>query len=64
MFVCAHHCCPHFFPVQFFFEEHVDFAPMLAVGWAGTTGPNTSLATSYAMFSALRQRGLRAHSWV
>ena len=50
-------------PMQFFFEEHVNFAPMLPY-WGATIGEGTSLASSYAVFSDLRQHGVRAHSWV
>jgi hypothetical protein len=49
--------------LQFFFEEHVNFAPMLK-NWKNTIGPGTSLASSYATFTELRQQGVRAHSWV
>ena len=52
---------PH--AMQFFFEDHVDFAPMLP-HWQSTIQAGSSLATSFKMFFALRQQGLRAHSWV
>lgn len=48
---------------EFFFEEHVKFKEML-VHWQGSVGPDTSLASSFALFHGLRQQGLRAHSWV
>lgn len=50
-------------PLQFFFEDHVDFAPMLPY-WGSFIKKGSSLASSYKLFSALRQQGVRAHSWV
>jgi len=52
---------------EFFFEYHVSFAPMNA-DWFGSANPiihtNDTLAHSYNVFRTLREKGLRAHSWV
>ena len=33
-------------------------------GWRRQGVPEQTLADSYAVFTALRERGIRAHSWV
>ena len=52
---------------EFFFEYHVSFAPMNP-SWYGSADPKTvtndTLADSYKVFKALREKGVRAHSWV
>ena len=52
---------------EFFFEYHVSFAPMNP-SWFGSAEPSTvtkdTLADSYKVFQALREKGVRAHSWV
>jgi len=52
---------------EFFFEYHVSFAPMNP-SWFGSANPsihtNDTLADSYNVFCTLREKGLRAHSWV
>jgi hypothetical protein len=44
---------------EFMFEHHVNFSPM---GWSGKNETYT-LDYSYQIFTALRQRGIRAHGW-
>jgi hypothetical protein len=53
---------------EFFFEYHVLFGPMNPA-WFGSENPNPrptteTLADSYAVFRTLREKGVRAHSWV
>lgn len=53
---------------EFFFEYHVMFSEM-NLAWYGATKPSPAptsdtLADSYELFRALREKGLRAHSWV
>jgi hypothetical protein len=48
---------------EFFFEHHVNFAPMLKLGWADTYNKNKTLFDSYKLFSDLRFKGIRAHGW-
>jgi hypothetical protein len=47
---------------EFYFEQHVNFKPM-RVYWGGDIETGMTLATSYELFSQLRQRGVRAHGW-
>lgn len=53
---------------EFIFEHHVR-GPMEDFGWswtffkAGET-PSETYADSYAMFTAMREAGIRAHSWI
>jgi hypothetical protein len=52
---------------EFFHEDHVNFAEMLYWwDWNGTKqfDPKKTMADSYQYFLQLRQRGIRAHSWV
>ena len=46
---------------EFFFEDHVDNPLMF--GYWGNKNKRT-FEDSYALFAALREKGLRAHSWV
>jgi len=51
---------------EFFFEYHVSFAPMNP-SWFGSENPTITkdtLADSYRVFRILREKGVRAHSWV
>lgn len=53
---------------EFFFEYHVLFTPMNR-DWFGAENPHPrpttdTLADSYKVFHALRENGIRAHSWV
>jgi hypothetical protein len=47
---------------EFYFEQHVNFKPMLA-NWRDKIDADKTLASSYDMFVALRKRGIRAHGW-
>ena len=52
---------------EIYYEHHVKFSPMYAMWWhrdSSTSKPKMTLADSYELFSALRERGIRAHSWV
>lgn len=49
---------------ELYFEHHVLSTPMWHYGWEGGTVTNHTLVHSYDLFSQLRQRGVRAHSWV
>lgn len=49
--------------LQFLFEYHVRFGPLLG-SWQSTIDPQATLANAYRVFLRLRQRGMRAHSWV
>jgi hypothetical protein len=46
---------------DFYWEHHVNFQPMAPM-WKMTRS-STTMNDSLAMFSALRQAGVRAHSW-
>ena len=53
---------------EFFFEYHVLFGPM-NMDWFGSSDPRhthttDTLADSYNVFRTLREKGVRAHSWV
>ena len=53
---------------EFFFEYHVIFGPM-NMDWFGSLDPRDAhttdtLADSYNVFRTLREKGVRAHSWV
>eukprot|EP01117_Protostelium_nocturnum_P007290 TRINITY_DN260_c0_g1_i2.p1 TRINITY_DN260_c0_g1~~TRINITY_DN260_c0_g1_i2.p1 ORF type:complete len:423 (-),score=111.44 TRINITY_DN260_c0_g1_i2:102-1370(-) len=45
---------------EFMFEHHVDIAPMRGA-WGG--GLKENLADSYRLFTTLREKGIRSHSW-
>jgi hypothetical protein len=47
---------------EFIFEHHVNFKPMAGY-WGGITNATYTLEYSYQVFTALRQRGIRAHGW-
>ena len=49
---------------EFYFEHHVLNTPMWHYGWTGGTVTEHTLVHSYNLFSRLRERGIRAHSWV
>ena len=49
---------------ELYFEHHVVNTPMWHYGWKGGTVTTHTLVHSYELFSQLRQRGIRAHSWV
>ena len=49
---------------ELYFEHHVLHTPMWRFGWNVNTVTNHTLSDSYALFSQLRQLGIRAHSWV
>ena len=52
---------------EFYFEHHVSGSPMQWYGWGDLTTSKTALGhiqDSYDIFTFLRQRGIRAHSWV
>ena len=50
---------------ELYFEHHVYESPMVHKGWwESLKYSNHTLADSYRVFSKLRQRGIRAHSWV
>ena len=48
---------------EFVFEYHVGFAPMLPA-WGHTADKTKTLDDAYQLFYKLRQKGIRAHSWV
>lgn len=48
---------------EFFFEHHV-FGLMETQGWGKTEGLNETFADSYRIFTDLRKKGVRAHSWI
>lgn len=48
---------------EFFYEHHVQFPEMLSF-WGSSADPNATLWDSYQMFYGLRQKGIRAHSYV
>jgi len=48
---------------EFLWEHHVDNY-LMAPHWAHTQDMNKTIADSYTYFVSLRQRGVRAHSWV
>lgn len=48
---------------EFLYEDHVQFAPMLQY-WGGSAHPHRTLSDSYDLFSQIRRKGIRAHSWV
>jgi hypothetical protein len=48
---------------EFIHEEHVQFAEMLQ-DWGNSAHPNRTLHDSHQLFSQLRHKGIRAHSWV
>lgn len=48
---------------EFFFEHHVNLEPLASCCW-GTSNMNETGASSFRLFSKLRQLGIRAHSWV
>jgi hypothetical protein len=47
---------------EFLFEHHVNFKPM-AGDWGPVANETYTLDYSYQVFTALRQRGIRAHGW-
>jgi len=49
---------------ELYFEHHVINTPMWRLGWRMNTVTNHTLVDSYALFSQLRELGIRAHSWV
>ena len=54
---------------ELYFEHHVSASPMMAHGWAaeGTFENNSrfyNITESYQLFTDLRNKGIRAHSWV
>lgn len=57
---------------EFYFEHHVLRNPVLELGWNGggeidrdlKAGYVAHIGESYRMFSALRDAGIRAHSWI
>jgi hypothetical protein len=49
---------------EIYFEHHVLHTPMWYYGWKGGTMTNHTIVHSYDLFSALRELGIRAHSWV
>ena len=52
---------------EFYFEHHVAGSPMQWHGWGDLTGSETPLndiQDSYDIFYYLREKGIRAHSWV
>lgn len=51
---------------ELYFEHHVIDSPMNAHAWKLEREPacDESLADSYRLFSQLRARGIRAHSWI
>ena len=48
---------------EFVFEYHVNFAPMMS-NWGHTADKTKTLDDAYQLFYNLRQKGIRAHSWV
>lgn len=49
---------------EFFFEFHVNFPPMVPIWGASAISEDKYLPDAYGLFSRLRKRGIRAHSWV
>lgn len=52
---------------EFYFEHHVTNSPMQWKGWGDLTddkSPLGDIQDSYNLFASLRERGVRAHSWV
>ena len=50
---------------ELYYEHHVHLSPMAFKGWAASLySTNETLSSSYELFHALRERGIRAHSWV
>ena len=52
---------------EFYFEHHVHGSPMQYQGWGDLRFQNVSypgVEHSYKIFETLRERGVRAHSWV
>ena len=52
---------------EFYFEHHVNGSPMQYQGWGDLRFQNVShpgVEHSYKIFETLRDRGVRAHSWV
>ena len=47
---------------EMYWEHHVNFAPMKAI-W-GTVHEEYTMQDSLVLFSALRHKGIRIHSWV
>lgn len=48
---------------ELYFEHHVDYNPMNYQGW-GMQKKLMNITESYDLFMQLRDRGIRAHSWV
>jgi len=48
---------------EFFFEHHVNMEPLASCCWI-TTSMKETAASSYQLFHKLREKGVRAHSWV
>ena len=53
---------------ELYYEHHVIHSPMYKMWWnsrlGGDNRPNETLVDSYELFSALREKGVRAHAWV
>ena len=50
---------------ELYYEHHTHLTPMTNKGWMKSLSTtNQTLADSYRLFHALRERGVRAHSWV
>ena len=49
---------------ELYFERHVLLSPMSKWWATGLNDTGCAVQDSYALFHALRQRGIRAHSWV
>ena len=47
---------------EMYFEHHVGLSPMANHGWGGTI--DGDIMQSYQLFTNLRRKGIRAHSWV
>eukprot|EP01097_Dermamoeba_algensis_P005814 TRINITY_DN3671_c0_g3_i1.p1 TRINITY_DN3671_c0_g3~~TRINITY_DN3671_c0_g3_i1.p1 ORF type:complete len:260 (-),score=59.51 TRINITY_DN3671_c0_g3_i1:108-887(-) len=47
---------------EFFFEHHVAFQP-LHWAWGKCHDQNSTLRTSYELFTEFRKKGIRAHGW-
>ena len=58
-------CCAMHVQDEFYFEHHVLHSPM-GRSWTRGSGPalQQTLSDSYALFTRLRELGVRAHSWV
>ena len=48
---------------EFFFEHHV-WSPLMFKWWGTRSGVNGTFQYSYDIFTRLRQKGIRAHSWI